>query len=108
MPDGSRPRSSGDHLLDLHAEWEAVFHFEAADGPLAERVEVCEELPDFGPQGKVPERVLGPWPVLAAEFHSTNDAGRRIEQRLAVPDNEVLDDAEVDLLGEFHEALSWW
>ena len=41
---------------------------------------------------------LGPWPVLAAELHLADDARRRLEHGPAVPDDEPLDAAEVDVL----------
>lgn len=39
------PRS-GQHLLYLHPEGQAVLHLQAADGPVTHRIEVSEQIAD--------------------------------------------------------------
>ena len=69
-------------------------------------VEAGKELHKSGFEDEVLKRNLGTGSVARAKFDLADDAGRRVEGRLAIDDCQSLEATEIEALHQFDEASS--
>ena len=93
-------------LGDLHPERESGLDVEATDHSGAARRDRGLQAAVLVLQDELRQVMFTPWPVGCAgrELHVANDQRRRIEDRFAIADDEILNGAEVDLLAEAQQA----